>query len=205
MNNLHAAFALRNLKAFKQELDGISNSNAHRNGHNHGHGVGSGSAGRSWQLREFASSTPTKADPNERDVQGRTCVSARYSSFELRADSYRVLHLACAATDNRAYEFVQCLLRHQQIAVNIQDVENGYTALHRALYAGNVRAARDLLARHDTDVGVKDAEGMTAFDVFNSTVEGVRSLPFTLAPLTRLDEPRLRRSRYRSLRLGSEP
>lgn len=75
MNNLHAAFALRNLKAFRQELDGTGPNAAHQRGA-HGHGVGSGSAGRSWQLKEFAQSTPVKADPNERDVQGRTWVAS---------------------------------------------------------------------------------------------------------------------------------
>ena len=65
------------------------------------------------------------------------------------------------------------LLRNPNIAVNLQDYENGYTALHRALYAGNIRAARDLLARSDTDVAVKDWEGLTAFDLYNGTVDGV--------------------------------
>ena len=57
--------------------------------------------------------------------------------------------------------------------MNLQDYESGYTALHRALFAGNIRAARDLLMRHDIDISIKDAEGLTAFDLYNGTVEGV--------------------------------
>jgi hypothetical protein len=28
--------------------------------------------------------------------------------------------------------------------------------------------------RHDIDLGIKDIEGLTAFDLYNGTVEGVR-------------------------------
>jgi ankyrin repeat protein len=84
-----------------------------------------------------------------------------------------VLHLAASSASPQAYTFFTILLRNPSISVNLQDAENGYTALHRALYAGNIRAARDLLARSDVDVAVKDSEGLTAFDVYNSTVDGV--------------------------------
>jgi ankyrin repeat protein len=65
------------------------------------------------------------------------------------------------------------LLRNPNISVNLQDYESGYTALHRALFSGNIRAARDLLARGDIDVSIKDMEGLTAFDLYNGTVDGV--------------------------------
>lgn len=83
-----------------------------------------------------------------------------------------VLMLAAANTSQQAYGFFCILLRNPNLSVNLQDYESGYTALHRALYAGNIRAARDLLARHDIDVSVKDSEGLTAFDLFNGTVDG---------------------------------
>lgn len=69
------------------------------------------------------------------------------------------------------------LLRNPNISVNLQDYESGYTALHRALFSGNIRAARDLLARGDIDVSIRDMEGLTAFDLYNGTVDGV-SRPF---------------------------
>lgn len=84
-----------------------------------------------------------------------------------------MLHLAASSNSPQAYTFFTILLRSPAIGVNLQDYESGYTALHRALYAGNLRAARDLLARQDTDHTVKDWEGLTAFDLYNSTVDGV--------------------------------
>jgi ankyrin repeat protein len=82
-----------------------------------------------------------------------------------------------------AYSFFSTLLRNPNISVNLQDYESGHTALHRALYVGNIKAARDLLMRHDIALGIKDIEGLTAFDLYNGTVEGVR-LPPTSCPFT---------------------
>lgn len=87
--------------------------------------------------------------------------------------TFSVLHLAASATTQQAYTFLTILLRSPNLSVNLQEYESGYTALHRALYAGNIRAARDLLARTDIDLSVKDAEGLTAFDLYNGTVEAV--------------------------------
>lgn len=83
-----------------------------------------------------------------------------------------MLHLAAASNTPQAYQFFQMLLRSPNISVNLQDYESGYTALHRALYAGNIRAARGLLSRSDTDVSLTDREGLTAFDLYNGTVDG---------------------------------
>jgi ankyrin repeat protein len=91
------------------------------------------------------------------------------------AEAFRsVLHLASSSNTPVGYTFFSILLRNTHISVNLQDFESGYTALHRALFSGNVKAARDLLARSDTDASIKDAEGMTAFDLYNGTVDGVR-------------------------------
>lgn len=92
---------------------------------------------------------------NQRDHLGRT-----------------VLHLAAADSGPRATELVAILLNHPSINVNLQDAESGWTALHRALYAGNLSIALSLLSRKDTDIRIKDLEGNTALDVLNSTVEG---------------------------------
>lgn len=72
-----------------------------------------------------------------------------------------------------SYSFFSTVLRNPNISVNLQDYESGHTALHRALYVGNIRAARDLLLRNDIDLSIKDIEGLTAFDLYNGTVEGV--------------------------------
>lgn len=73
----------------------------------------------------------------------------------------------------QSYSFFSTLLKNPNISVNLQDYESGQTALHRALYVGNIRAARDLLLRNDIDSSIKDLEGLTAFDLYNGTVEGV--------------------------------
>lgn len=112
-----------------------------------------------------------------------------------------MLHLAASSLTQQAYSFFTVLLRNQHTAVNLQDYESGYTALHRALFAGNLRAARDLLARHDIDLSIKDAEGLTAVDLYNGTVDGVS---LAMLALLTLDQSLARRRGDGSLCLGRE-
>ncbi|KAK8869660.1 hypothetical protein IAR55_000228 [Kwoniella newhampshirensis] len=159
MPNLHVHYHNGNIKAFRQELEGTANNNpgsvnGGAGGGGKGIGPGSASGGKSWSMGGFTG-VPVKADINERDNLGRT-----------------VLHLAASSLTPMSYTFLSILLRNPNISVNFQDQESGYTALHRALFAGNVRAARDLLARNDIDTSIKDMEGMTAYDLYNGTVEG---------------------------------
>ncbi|KDN36541.1 hypothetical protein RSAG8_10788, partial [Rhizoctonia solani AG-8 WAC10335] len=163
MSNLHAYFHLRNLGAFRQLFD------AHGVSGNRVPDGKSGSGPRSWsqtqaQMTAIAQSGQLDNNPNIRDALGRT-----------------VLHLACADLAPIALEFVRALLAlpSGQIDVNAQDTESGWTALHRALYAGNLPAATLLLGRSDIDTGIRDLEGMTSFDVYNATIEGTvpESLP----------------------------
>ncbi|KAL1759711.1 hypothetical protein FB107DRAFT_204512 [Schizophyllum commune] len=118
-----------------------------------GGGAPSTSAGRGTTL------TASALDVNKRDWLGRT-----------------PLHLACSAGLD-ALDYVRILLRHPAINGNLTDAESGWTALHRALYAGNLPAAILLLQRGDIDISVKDLEGYTAFDLFNATVEGTKPVP----------------------------
>ncbi|CAE6394749.1 unnamed protein product [Rhizoctonia solani] len=163
MSNLHAYFHLRNLGAFRQLLDarGVPGNRT---------SDGKSSSGpRSWSQAQAQMTAITQGgqldnNPNLRDALGRT-----------------VLHLACADLAPIALEFVRALvaLPSSQIDVNAQDTESGWTALHRALYAGNLPAATLLLGRNDIDIGTRDLEGMTPFDVYNATIEGTvpQSLP----------------------------
>lgn len=66
------------------------------------------------------------------------------------------------------------LLAHPAINVNILDKESHWTPLHRALYAGNIPAAILLLKRLDIDTAIKDLEGYTAYDLYNSTVTSAK-------------------------------
>ena len=77
-------------------------------------------------------STSILTDVNARDWLGRT-----------------VLHLACTASARPATEYVRMLLAHRAIDVNLQDAESHWTALHRALYNGNIASAYVITFPHD--------------------------------------------------------
>ncbi|WFC95350.1 hypothetical protein MBRA1_001997 [Malassezia brasiliensis] len=95
------------------------------------------------------------AEVNRRDALGRT-----------------VLHLLASSDETEGGEYLAALLTHPSVNVNVQDHESGYTALHRALYAGHLHTAITLLRRPDTDVRVRDHEGLTPLDLYNLTVPG---------------------------------
>ncbi|KAI0032970.1 hypothetical protein K488DRAFT_8069, partial [Vararia minispora EC-137] len=117
----------------------------------------SSSAGHSW-TKPSPLALASQLDVNTRDALGRTA-----------------LHLACAAPD--ALEYVRLLLAHPAVNVNVLDAESHWSALHRALYAGNVAVAILLLQRPDTDTSIADLEGNTPFDLYNSTVHGTAPDP----------------------------
>ncbi|KAK0206059.1 hypothetical protein DFS33DRAFT_1312033 [Desarmillaria ectypa] len=146
MTLLHVHFSLRNQQAFQRLLDANSDRTV---------GISiSSSCGKSWSKGD-AVGMAIAAEINGRDRLGRT-----------------VLHLACLSIDT--LEYVRLLLRHPAINVNVQDVESHWTPLHRALFHGNLGAALLLLQRPDIDISLKDFEGYTAFELYNSTVEGTK-------------------------------
>ncbi|ETW78515.1 hypothetical protein HETIRDRAFT_324419 [Heterobasidion irregulare TC 32-1] len=151
MTLLHIHFALRNQHAFQRLLEGGSA----RGQPPTAAGI-SGSGGRSW-TRPSALSMAMSLDVNARDWLGRT-----------------TLHLACSASDPASVEYVRLLLAHPAINVNVQDTESQWTALHRALYHGNISAAILLLQRADIDTALTDLEGYRAFDLYNTTVEATK-------------------------------
>ncbi|GAA5880086.1 hypothetical protein JCM3774_003304 [Rhodotorula dairenensis] len=120
-------------------------------------GAGGGGIGAQSTLADRAA---VVAEINRRDHLGRT-----------------VLHLAVVEPDAWALDWVELLLAVPGCLVNLQDTESGWSALHRALYSGNIAAARLLLCRDDIDTRLKDHEGFTPFDVFNSTVDGTNPVP----------------------------
>ena len=145
---LHAHFYLRNQHAFYKLIEASHSS----------HGQPS-SGGRSLSKPSplSAGNRPEAIDVNARDSFGRT-----------------VLHLAASASDASATEYVRMLLAHPSINPNLQDYESHWTALHRALYGGNIATALLLLQRTDVDCNLKDLEGYRAFDLYNSTVHGTK-------------------------------
>ncbi|KAH7100947.1 hypothetical protein BKA62DRAFT_704588 [Auriculariales sp. MPI-PUGE-AT-0066] len=145
MSDLHNAFLSGQQQRFQRILESLKVGNTIPNPPS----SLSTSAGTTSRL------TALNNDINARDEQGRT-----------------VLHLACASLERSALECVRLLLGHPHIHINVQDNESHWTPLHRAMYAGNLEAALILLQRHDIDTKLKDYEGYTAFDLYNSTVKG---------------------------------
>ncbi|KAF7504494.1 hypothetical protein GJ744_002174 [Endocarpon pusillum] len=111
----------------------------------------------------------TRADINAKDAYGRT-----------------LLHLAASSPSPSAFGFVEALLQTPFIDLYIQDLESGWTALHRALYHGHVSIAQALMLRDIDDptdyastivphvsgglVKIKDHEGNSPFEVFALTI-----------------------------------
>lgn len=111
----------------------------------------------------------SRADVNARDHFGRT-----------------LLHHIASSPKPTAASFARALLEIPFLDIYAQDWESGWTALHRALYAGNATIARALMARDMRDmtdyskpghtgqsgslIKIKDREGYSPFDVYGSTI-----------------------------------
>lgn len=116
-----------------------------------------------------ANANLSRADVNGRDHMGLT-----------------ILHRAVSSTSENAIAFAMALIEHPATDLYIQDTENGWTALHRALYFGNIALARAIIERDSRDptsqvgsasqreassvIKVKDYEGNSPFDVYNATI-----------------------------------
>lgn len=152
---------------------GLGSSPGNNNSALKGRIVSSTSPGSMSPLPEkFAHLAPlTKADVNSKDRFGRT-----------------LLHLVASSQNESAYDFAMALLEIRFLDIYAQDSESGWTALHRALYAGNIAIAHALMARDIKDatdfsilggghhpsgglIKIKDWEGNSPFDVFHATVD----------------------------------
>ncbi|TFK66171.1 hypothetical protein BDN72DRAFT_772416 [Pluteus cervinus] len=147
MNLLHELLERRDKQAFRRLLESSSNDQGSTSGAS---GL-STSGGKSWNRPSKVKAA--MALVNTKDKLGRT-----------------VLHLACISVDS--LDFVKVLLSHPAIDVNVLDDESHWTALHRALYHGNIPAATLLLQRSETDISVRDLDGYTPFDLYNATING---------------------------------
>ncbi|KAI1338432.1 BTB/POZ domain-containing protein [Xylariaceae sp. FL0016] len=110
-----------------------------------------------------------KAEVNSRDHCGLT-----------------ILLRAASSTSSNAVRFVEALLEHPALDIYVQDLESGWNALHRSLYAGNISIARLLLEKERRDlteslggipsakvgqlIKTKDHEGNSPFDLYNATI-----------------------------------
>ena len=126
----------------------------------------------------------TRADINSKDTKGLT-----------------LLHHAASSTAHNAIEYAIALLSQPFIDLYIQDLENGWTPLHRAFYFGNIAIARAILERDAPHAGnlsaasgqigslakVKDREGYGPYDLFSATIAD-RSLRTGIHSLTSDDD-----------------
>ena len=126
MTTLHAHFALKNQQAFQRLLNVDANAPACTSSggrQSERPGALSSSGGKSWNKPSPLASMTVACDVNARDWLGRT-----------------VLHLAASSLEPSALEYLKLLLSHPRIDVNAADTESRWTALHRALYVGNLPA-----------------------------------------------------------------
>ncbi|KAJ5650693.1 uncharacterized protein N7484_004416 [Penicillium longicatenatum] len=116
-----------------------------------------------------AGTTLSRADINARDHYGRT-----------------LLHHIASSSKPTAAKFARTLFEIPFLDIYAQDWENGWTALHRALYAGNATIALALMERDQRDatdfskmektgqigslIKIKDREGYSPFDVYGATI-----------------------------------
>ncbi|KAG0640800.1 hypothetical protein HOY80DRAFT_884178 [Tuber brumale] len=103
-------------------------------------------------------------------------VITKQSLKGLDAFGRTILHLASSTSDSGGLPFVEALLIHPLTDPCIQDLESGWTALHRALYHGNISAARAILSNNLSTVKVKDHAGDSPFEVFEASVHGIEKL-----------------------------
>ncbi|KAK4692928.1 inhibitor of Bruton tyrosine kinase, partial [Lecanoromycetidae sp. Uapishka_2] len=120
-------------------------------------------------IPKLANVTLSRADINWRDSHGVT-----------------LLHHIASSSSEKASDFAMALLELPLLDLYIQDEESGWTALHRALYFGNISIARALMDRDIQDayehpiigtshvagglIKIKDREGNSPFDVYGASI-----------------------------------
>lgn len=126
----------------------------------------------------FDDLTLTRADINRKDSKGMT-----------------LLHHAASRVSEGGINFALALIAHPLIDLYVQDLESGWTALHRAFYFGNITIARAILEREAQDaigqggsgvvtqnitlMKIKDREGNGPYDLLTSIIKD-RTLHHTL-------------------------
>lgn len=101
----------------------------------------------------------------------------RQALRDLDSMGRNLLHLACSDADR--LKFVKALLSNPLMDPSVPDMESGWTAMHRALYHGNISAVRAILSYGPSNWGfvkIKDHAGDSPFEVFGSSIHGFERL-----------------------------
>ncbi|KAF8864720.1 hypothetical protein BDZ45DRAFT_736844 [Acephala macrosclerotiorum] len=178
---------------FRHLLSNGSNSAAHtRKGYGGAGGNSQGSVvgspgGFETSPRTAGKQRKVSGQPgNASGVKGTSTVLGRAEINSRDHAGLTILHRAASSTSDNATSFALALLEHPSIDLYVQDMENGWTALHRALYFGNITLARAIIEKDTRDrtgqmgsaaqrpassiIKVKDYEGNSPFDVYNATI-----------------------------------
>ncbi|KAI4289296.1 MAG: hypothetical protein L6R35_001432 [Caloplaca aegaea] len=158
------------------------------------HGTTAGSPGRCFGTSPTLTHKGRKV--TSRDSPGNSTTKSTKSSASLvltRADinikdstGCTLLHHIASSTIEEALQFAIALLAIPLLDLYVQDAESGWTALHRALYFGNIAIAQYLIERdsqaaidHSNAGGtqgvtslikIKDREGNSPFDVYGASI-----------------------------------
>lgn len=145
--NTHASTHDR-LPSFNDDLSAKANSASQIQSPQHIYSVATPDA----ELKDYIAGL-SKQEVNQTDLFGRT-----------------LLHIAASTGQ---YQLVEALLEHPGIDPSIQDLENGWTPLHRACYNGYIMCAIMLIANNYDCLFIKDRCRQRPFDL----------LPINLSPL----------------------
>lgn len=156
---------------------------------------------RSKRLGDASPGTPLP-DRCTTSRPGRTIAREELNARDHHGRS--LLHHVASSPKPTAIDFAILLLETPFIDIYAQDWESGWTALHRALYAGNAAIAQALMARDARDatdfskagaqghhpggglIRVKDREGYSPFDVYGATIS-TREIKRMVLPATEHD------------------
>jgi hypothetical protein len=72
-----------------------------------------------------------------------------------------LLHLAASVGKPLVLEW---LLKFKAAQINAKDAESGYSALHRALFHGQIHIAKLLLSNYNANLSLQDHDGLTPLD-----------------------------------------
>lgn len=143
-----------------------------------------------WQSKSKTSLGSATLGNSAGTTTTRTTVALNLTRADLNwkdADGITLLHHIASSNDAEiASNFGIALLEAPPLDLYIQDAESGWTALHRALYMGNINLARALINRDVQDrvtpgsassthvisglIKVKDREGNSPFDVYGLSI-----------------------------------